>query len=42
MYFRHRNEEEKRPKRMIEKRERGEEERERGDENIFWEIYFIV
>ena len=27
---------------MIEKRERGEEERERGDENIFWEIYFIV
>ena len=32
VYFRHRNEEEKRPERKIEKRDRGEEERERGDE----------
>ena len=32
VYFRHRNKEEKRPERMIEKRERGEEEKERGDE----------
>ena len=38
VYFRHRNEEEKRPERMIEKREKEKRKREKEVEKI----YFIV
>ena len=42
MYFRHRNEEEKRPKRMIEKREKEERKREKEVMKIYFGKYILL
>ena len=42
VYFRHRNEEKKRPKRMIEKREKEERKREKEVIKIYFRKYILL